>query len=313
MRLITFKKSNPLSTTRIGVIHEKNDNIIIDLNNTNKNIPSNMLAFLSMGEKGIALAKEAMNSGEHIKMDSVVLCQPITNPEKIICAGANYKDHVEESMNSGAKIAGMDNSALDPQSPVPLFHKFNTSLIGPFDDIIRPTYTKHLDYESELVIVIGKTCKGATESNALDYVAGYMLGNDITARDYQHSPKKNPAKQHFIGKTPDNSCPTGPWIVTKDEIKDPNALDLSCILNGETMQSSNTKYLIHNCQNIIQYCSMLWTLKPGDLIFTGTPSGVGAARKPPVFLKPGDIVECHIEKLGFIKNTIIDENVTSKI
>merc|ERR1712046_339089 len=191
-------------------------------------------------------------------------------------------DHVAESMNSGATIPGMDQSALDPSGPVPLFNKFNSALIGPNEAIVKPNITMLLDWEAELVIVMGKTCKAVAEKDALNYVAGYMVGNDITCRDFQHSPKLNPSKQHFIGKTPDRSCPIGPCITSADEVPDPNALDLSCTVNGKRMQSSNTRYLIHNCQNLITYCSMLWTLKPGDLIFTGTPSGVGAAMKPMV-------------------------------
>jgi 2-keto-4-pentenoate hydratase/2-oxohepta-3-ene-1,7-dioic acid hydratase in catechol pathway len=134
-----------------------------------------------------------------------------------------------------------------------------------------------------------------------------MVGNDITARDYQHNKKLNPSKQHFIGKTPDTTCPTGPYLLTSDELPDPHCLDLSCTVNGKAMQNSNTKFLIHDVNNIIAYCSKLWTLLPGDLIFTGTPSGVGAAMKPPVKLQHGDVVRTYVQHLGTLTNTVVSD------
>ena len=194
------------------------------------------------------------------------------NPGKVICIGLNYADHAAES---GAEI---------PSEPV-VFNKFTTALRADGQAIELPAASNEVDYEAELVVVIGKEAKNVPVEKALGYVAGYTCGHDVSARDWQ---KNKPQGQWLLGKSFDSFAPLGPVLVTKDEIADPHNLGISMRLNGEVMQKSNTKQFIFRIDQLIAYLSQVCTLQPGDLIFTGTPPGVGAARKPPVFLKPGD-------------------------
>ena len=202
-------------------------------------------------------------------MDKLTLLPCIPNPEKIICIGLNYADHARES---GVEI---------PPEPV-VFNKFLTTLRGDGDAIVLPTASNAVDFEAELVVVIGKKAKLVSEENAMDYVAGFTCGHDVSARDWQ---KHKPGGQWLCGKSFDSFAPIGPHFVSADEIPDPHNLRIQLRLNGETMQDSNTKQLIFDIPQLIAYLSQVCTLNPGDLIFTGTPPGVGAARKPPVFLK----------------------------
>ena len=214
---------------------------------------------------------------------------PVPTPEKIICIGLNYADHAAES---GAEI---------PREPV-VFNKFPTSLRGPGDAIELPTASDSVDYEAELVVVIGREAKNVTVDTAWDYIAGYTCGHDVSARDWQ---KDKPEGQWLLGKTFDSFAPLGPALVTRDEIADPHNLSISMRLNGEVMQQSNTQQLIFGVDHLIAYLSQVCTLRPGDLLFTGTPPGVGAARKPPVFLKPGDVAEVEIEGIGTLRNPVV--------
>ena len=218
-----------------------------------------------------------------------VLRAPVPEPEKIICIGLNYADHAAES---GAEI---------PPEPV-VFNKFPTALRANGENIELPPQSNSVDYEAELVVVIGREGKNIPESDALDYVAGYACGHDVSARDWQ---KHKPQGQWLCGKSFDSFAPCGPWLVTKDEIPDPHCLDIKMRLNGELMQDSNTKQLIFNVNQLIAYLSTVCTLKPGDLLYTGTPPGVGAARKPPVFMKPGDVAEVEIAGLGVLTNPVV--------
>ncbi|MDB5686047.1 MAG: 5-carboxymethyl-2-hydroxymuconate isomerase, partial [Rhizorhabdus sp.] len=178
------------------------------------------------------------------------------------------------------------------------FNKQTTCLAGPFD-VIEPGVSEKLDYEVELVAVIGKNTKGVSPADALSYVFGYTVGNDVSARDWQfHSPT------FTMGKSFDTHGPIGPWIVTADEIPDPQALPLRCLVNGETRQENNTSEMIHSVANQISYLSTAFTLEPGDLIATGTPEGVGVGRVPQVFLQPGDVVRCEIDGIGAIENKV---------
>ncbi len=219
------------------------------------------------------------------------LLAPIQQPGKIFCIGLNYRDHAIET---GADI---------PSEPV-VFSKFASTIVGPGSDIILPSVAKQVDYEAELVVVIGRRGKHIAADDALGHVAGYMCGNDVSARDWQ---KGRPGGQWLLGKTPDTFAPTGPYFVTADEVADPHQLAITLRLNGEVMQNSNTREFIFGIGDIIAHVSQLITLEPGDLIFTGTPSGVGAARKPPVFLKDGDTVEVEIAGLGVLKNRVVAE------
>jgi len=214
---------------------------------------------------------------------------PIRRPGKVLAVGLNYIDHCKEA-----------NLPVPPE-PV-LFTKWSTSVCGPYDDIAWPAIaSKEVDYEVELGVVIGKTARNVAEKDALGYVMGYTVVNDVSARDQQFAN----AKQWDRGKSFDTFCPWGPYIVTRDEIPDPHVLQVRTVLNGKEMQNSNTKNLIFNVNKIIAYASQGTTLEPGDLIPTGTPFGVGFSRKPPVYLKNGDVCECEVEKVGTIRNRIV--------
>lgn len=214
---------------------------------------------------------------------------PIPDPEKVICIGLNYADHAAES---GAEL---------PPEPV-VFNKFPTTIRAHGENIELPPVSDSVDYEAELVVVIGTEGKNVSEKEALNYVAGYACGHDVSARDWQ---KGTPAGQWLCGKSFDSFAPVGPALVTSDEIVDPHNLQIKFRLNGEELQNSNTKQLIFNVNQLIAHVSQVCTLKPGDLLFTGTPPGVGAARKPPIFLKPGDVAEVEVERLGVLRNPVV--------
>ena len=216
---------------------------------------------------------------------------PVHDPQKIVCVGLNYRDHAIES-----KMA-------IPKEPV-LFSKFPSSLIGHEEPIVVPKVSTKVDYEAELVIVIGKAGRRISEAAALDHVAGYCVGHDVSARDWQ---LEKDGKQWMVGKTFDTFAPVGPTLVTKDEVPDPHKLGIRLRLNGKTMQSSNTEQMIFSVAQIVAYLSVVFTLEPGDLIFTGTPPGIGHALQPPVYLKPGDTTEVEIDTLGTLTNPVVGE------
>eukprot|EP01114_Cavostelium_apophysatum_P007440 TRINITY_DN1953_c0_g1_i1.p1 TRINITY_DN1953_c0_g1~~TRINITY_DN1953_c0_g1_i1.p1 ORF type:complete len:297 (+),score=79.24 TRINITY_DN1953_c0_g1_i1:48-938(+) len=229
-----------------------------------------------------------ISSGKsRIPSSEVKIKAPIYNPEKILCVGLNYLDHAKET---GMAV---------PAEPV-CFSKFASSIIGPGDAIVKPDETNELDFEAELVVVIGKQGKHIKEAEALDYVAGYTVGHDVSARDWQ---LRKPGAQWMMGKTFDTFSPIGPAIVTG--ITDPHNLGVRAILNGQTVQNSNTKQFIFNVNKMLSYISQVVTLKPGDLIFTGTPPGVGMGRKPPLWMKPGDKVTIEIDQLGSLTNEVV--------
>lgn len=225
-------------------------------------------------------------SGHGPEFASVKLLPPVPHPGKILCIGQNYADHCREQ-----------NLPL-PERPI-LFSKFPTCLIASGDEIVKPSQTEKLDYEVELVVVIGKRAKAVTREDALHHVAGYMIGNDVTARDIQ---KRD--GQWVRGKSFDTFAPTGPFLVTTDEIPDPGALDLKTWVNGELRQDSNTKNLVFDVPALIENLSAGITLEPGDLLFTGTPGGVGVYRNPPTFLQPGDHIAMEISGLGRLENRV---------
>jgi len=241
------------------------------------------------GDAMVERARKAMNEAKKTyALSEVKIHAPILRPSKVLAVGLNYIDHCKEA---GLPV---------PPEPV-LFTKFSTSVCGPYDDVFLPAVApKEVDYEVELAVVIGKTALNVKEKDALDYVMGYTVVNDVSARDQQFAN----AKQWDRSKSFDTFCPYGPYIVTRDEIPDPHVLQVRTILNGKEMQNSNTRNLIFNVNKIIAYASQNTTLLPGDLIPTGTPFGVGFSRKPPVFLKDGDVCECEVEKLGSVKNRI---------
>ncbi|MCP8311029.1 MAG: fumarylacetoacetate hydrolase family protein [Candidatus Methylarchaceae archaeon HK02M1] len=215
---------------------------------------------------------------------------PVTHPPKIICLGLNYKTHaIEWEVNP-------------PSKPI-VFMKPRTTIIGPYDDIVSPSIAKKLDYEVELAVVIGKKCKRVSEDKASDFILGYMVLNDVTARDLQRR-----EKQWFMGKGLDTFAPTGPWIITKDELNVDN-LRLTTRVNGELRQDGSTRDMIFKVDYLVSWLSKGITLEPGDIISTGTPSGVGAYMNPPSFLEEGDIVEVNIEGIGGLRNRVKFEKV----
>jgi 2-keto-4-pentenoate hydratase/2-oxohepta-3-ene-1,7-dioic acid hydratase in catechol pathway len=237
-----------------------------------------------------AAMKSAAARGAFIKEDGIEYAPLVTHPEKIVCVGLNYRRHAQEI---GSPI---------PKEPV-LFSKFNTTLNHHQGTIKLPVgVAKKFDYEVELVIVMGKEAHNVTEADALNYVAGYATGNDFTARDLQ----LETGGQWLIGKTPDQFAPLGPYMVTADQI-DPDNLKLECRVNGETRQSSNTNDMIANTRHMISYISRHITLRPGDIIFTGTPEGViqGKPKDQQVWLKPGDKIACSLEKLGELRFELV--------
>jgi len=213
---------------------------------------------------------------------------PITRPGKIVCVGLNYKDHAEEQ---GADL---------PAAPL-LFAKFTTSLIGPGDPIVIPSLVTKCDYEAELGVVIGRTIRGVSKENALEAVAGYVVANDVSARDLQFSDG-----QWTRGKSPDTFCPVGPLVPASD-VSDPHALGIRAILNGETVQDSTTANLIFGIDEIVSYITQTSTLEEGDLILTGTPAGVGVFRDPQRLLQPGDEITIEIDGVGSLTNPVVAE------
>lgn len=220
------------------------------------------------------------------------LLTPIPTPEKVICIGLNYRDHAIET---GSEI---------PTEPV-VFNKFTSTLVGHGDDILLPRASNEVDYEAELVVIIGREGKHIAASDAMDYVFGYSCGHDVSARDWQ---KGRPGGQWLLGKTFDTFAPVGPCMVTTRELADPSNLRVRMTLNGDVVQDSTTSQLIFDIPELIEHLSKITTLRPGDLIFTGTPPGVGAARTPPLFLKDGDDCRVQIESIGTLVNQCTAEN-----
>jgi 2,4-diketo-3-deoxy-L-fuconate hydrolase len=248
--------------------------------------------------KKTSILARRVNAGKSVQPDwlhqqgRIHLGPPLPNPEKVICIGQNYREHVDEQKKKGKK------APEPPANPI-FFCKFASSLTGPLDPIRFPPkkISTQIDFEAELALVIGKTAYQVSHKGALDHVAGYMVFNDVSSRDAQMSDK-----QWSRGKSFDTYGPCGPWLVTPDELGDPDRLEIQCILNGKVMQDGTTRDMIFNCRKLISFLSQGMTLHPGDIISTGTPSGVGYFRNPKVLLKDGDIVECRIEKIGSIVN-----------
>jgi 2-keto-4-pentenoate hydratase/2-oxohepta-3-ene-1,7-dioic acid hydratase in catechol pathway len=254
------------------------------------NCAADMSSFLAAGESALQVAEKLLHAapqGTVFPLASVRLRSPIPHPGKIIAVGLNYRDHFIES---GAREL--------PKSPV-LFAKFPTSLVGPEDSIVIPAGDLNVDYEAELAVVIGRKGKAIPAERAFEYIAGYMSLNDVSARAWQFADK-----QWVRAKSCDTFCPTGPYLATRDEVPDPHALSIFARVNGTTLQDSNTSKMIFRVPQLIEFISASITLEPGDIIATGTPEGVGAFRTPPIFLKPGDVVEVEIQSLGVLRNPV---------
>ncbi len=258
----------------------------------------NMQALIDAGDEGLVELSdfvEATSADDCVPLMDVVLRAPIPVPrQNIICLGWNYIEHAEESAGAFGRDADL------PEHPI-VFTKAVSSVNAPYGDILHDArVSDEMDWEVELGVIVGKPGRGISPQDALEHVFGYTVINDISARDLQ---KRH--KQFFLGKSLDGACPMGPWIVTKDEIPDPQRLGLRCLVNSVTKQESNTQHQIFDVATTISILSRGMTLLSGTVIATGTPAGVGFARKPPEFLRPGDVVTCEVEGIGRIENRIV--------
>ncbi len=285
MRFATIQGRNG---PRVAAYH---DGGYVDLQAADADLPGSVRALLALGPDALKRAEQALTRPDAVRLDpsQVKLLPPVPDPQKIVCVGLNYRDHAAES---GAPI---------PREPV-LFSKYPTALIGAGDAIVIPRVSTKVDYEAELVIVVGKRGRNLTADQAGAHVAGYTVGHDVSARDWQ---LEKDGKQWMVGKTFDTFAPAGPTLVTADEVANPHNLAIKLRLNGQTMQDSSTSQLIFGVPELIAYLSQVFTIEPGDLIYTGTPPGVGFAKKPPLFLKAGDVVEVEIEGLGVLRNPVV--------
>lgn len=294
MKFVTYRLKTKKEPYQMGVlnhatvydlaslINQSEDPVLQDLNSN----PDHFYTTLPEDFTIIEAALLALDYRAGFSLNEVKLGPVVTAPQKIICIGTNYKDHVLEM---GHQM---------PEYPV-LFSKFSNALIGTEDVIEGRGKTDALDYEVELAVVIGKRATEVGERNALDYVLGYAIANDTSARDLQ---KRTP--QWLQGKSLDHSTPIGPYLVTKEEVPDPENLKIQSFVNGELRQTSNTNQLIFSISHLIAFISDLMTLEPGDIILTGTPAGVGFARDPQALLSDGDTVSMTIEKLGTLNNEV---------
>jgi len=283
MKLATYSTSDD-ATLKVGLVRDKE---LVPLEN--KSGEGGMMSLLQAGIDINAI--EVVTKGKPgLPLSSVTLHAPVPLPGKILALGLNYGDHIAET---GFK---------KPEFQM-WFNKQRNCTNGPYADINLPVVSDNLDYEAELCLVIGKRCKHVPAERAHEVIGGYFCGNDVSVRDWQ---LRVPTFQ--IGKSFDTHGPMGPWLVTPDEVGNPHDLDILCLVNGEERQKSNTKHLIFNCFDAIAHLSQAFTLDVGDVLFMGTPSGVGVAMKPPSFMKVGDVVRVEIEKLGFIENTVVAES-----
>lgn len=285
MKLVTYQMDQ---SVRIGAVR---DNSIVDLSS----IAPDMLSFIARGKPALDRAHELIRTASSvISMASVKLLAPIPNPRRnIICLGQNYEEHARER----ARTAGKE---YVPMKHPTFFTKATHTINGPYDDIpFDASVSTHIDWEAELGVIIGRSGKNIQLDQAMDYIFGYVCINDVTARDLQAQ-----HTQFFKGKSLDGSCPMGPWIVTADEISDPQALRIMSRVNGVTKQDSITGEMIFKIPQLVSILSRGMTLDAGDVISTGTPSGVGEARTPPEFLKPGDVVEVDVERIGTLRNRV---------
>jgi 2,4-didehydro-3-deoxy-L-rhamnonate hydrolase len=302
LRLVNYRSDRTASTWQAGAT---SNNALIDLSGytaaTSHSVAGesyhSVRSYLSASpheqEQILAWAARQLDEGDQVlSLDQVELGPPVSDPEKIVCLGLNYPEHAAE--------------AELEIPPVPTFFaKFRNSLVGPTSPVILPPADHFIDYEGELAVVIGKRCKHVSEQEALAYVAGYTVCNDVSARMLQMQ-----TSQWTAGKAIDTFLPMGPAIVLTADIPDPQTLTLTTRVNGEVVQHENTSQMIFSVAKTLAFLSSFMTLEPGDLIATGTPSGIGARRQPPLFLHAGDIVEVEIERIGVIRNQMVAEDFT---
>ena len=289
MKLVTYLHNG---LTSIGKIVGDS---VADLPSADPGLPTTMLELLRAGPHAMAAAASAEPLDAcTFPLSAVTLLAPVPNPSKFLAIGMNYRKHVDEAAKVGIKTGGTQV----------WFNKQVSCVNGPYADVHLPRVSTQLDYEVELCVVIGKRCRHVKPEDAPSVIAGYMVCNDVSVRDWQ---LRTPTMT--IGKSFDTTGPTGPWIVTADEVADPHALRLRLWVNGELRQDDATDSLIHNIHEQIAHLSAAFTLEPGDLIATGTPSGVGVAMDPPSFLKVGDVMRAEIDGIGAIENRVVAEPV----
>ena len=285
MKLATFTHGGE---TRIGVVVGE---LVVDLSKAAPELPTNMRDFLVAGDPAMEMAREAQTASEHaLAVVDVELGAPVANPGKILAIGLNYADHIEETGAETPKVQMW-------------FNKQITATTGPYGDINKPSVSDLLDYEGELVFVVGKRAKHVPRDRAHEVIAGYCCGNDVSVRDWQ---RRSQTMQ--IGKSFDTHAPFGPWMVTPDEVGDPHDLGLRTYVNGEKRQDTNTQHMVFDCFDQIAHLTQAFTLEPGDVIYTGTSSGVAVAQNPPPWLVVGDLVRIEIENIGYIENNVVMES-----
>lgn len=287
MKLIRFTLGE---SARLGLVRERE---VVDLTSASDgHLSADMLTFLQQGDAALEMARQLEHSAPaDLTLSDVQILAPLANPSKVVAIGLNYMDHCREQK-------------VDPPKAPLIFAKFTTSIIGPGETIRwDPALTSQVDFEAELAVVMGRTARNVPEAEALDYVAGYTICHDVSARDLQFSDG-----QWIRGKSLDTFCPLGPYLVTRDEIPDPHNLTIRCAVNETVYQDSNTKEMIFRIPYLIAYISRAFTLLPGDIITTGTPDGVGVFRSPKIFLKDGDVVTIEIEGLGQLINSCREES-----
>ncbi len=278
MKLVRYEDQ---SGVKLGAVKGEG---IVDLTTPMPSVSDNMVDLISRWNDLSADAELLVNEAAvDVRLADVRLLAPIARPGKVMAIGLNYADHIRET---GQKV---------PPHQI-WFTKAVTSINGPYDPIELPKASSQVDYEAELVVVIGKRCKHVPKDRAADVVFGYCVGNDVSVRDWQMQ-----TTQWVLGKSFDTHAPIGPWIVTADELGNPHTLGIRCLVNGEPRQNSNTENLVFNVYDQIEHLSRAMTLEPGDLIFTGTPGGVGLAMRPPQWLKAGDRVRVEIDRIGAIE------------
>ncbi len=285
MRLVTYKAKDG---ARVGILDGDD---IVDLKAIAPDHPDTLKAVIAAGlPDGLSDQVRGAPARARIKRSNAKLLLPIPDPGKIVCVGLNYHDHAEET---GQAV---------PTFP-PLFLRATTSLTGPEEPMVVPKLSEQLDFEAELTIIIGRTCRHVSQADALDYIFGYTCFNEGSVRDYQRKSTQWTGAKNF-----DKTGPLGPWITTADEVP-PGAdgLRVRTVLNGEVMQDASTAGMIFKCAEIVSTISSIMTLEPGDLIPTGTPAGVGMGRKPPIWLKPGDIVTVSVEGIGELTSEVVAE------
>ncbi|HWA04300.1 MAG TPA: fumarylacetoacetate hydrolase family protein [Rhizomicrobium sp.] len=284
MKLVTFEKDG---RERTGVVVD--DRFVIDIHASAPSLPPDMTGLIAAWPSAEGAVRALRTTGTGIPLSEVRLRAPVPRPGKILAIGLNYADHIAETGRPA------------PEHQL-WFSKMQSAVNGPYDPIQIPRASTQVDYEAEFVVVIGRRCRHVTKQEAADAVFGYAAGNDVSVRDWQFR-----TGQYVLGKSFDTHAPFGPWIVTTDEIGDPHNLGIRCFVNGAKRQDSNTRHLVFDVFDQIAHLSEAMTLEPGDVIYTGTPGGVGFAAQPPEFLKAGDVVRVEIDRIGALEARLVPE------